>query len=137
MAESGRILQVVAFTPEQQLASLNPQAKAMDDAMSESPTRPELDAKLEAIEARLETKVTRIEGKLDLLVETSNQVRTDARSLKLWIAGSIVTVIIAAVSTVIGVYGANASLIQSVIAAFESGRSIGQQQITPPSVKKN
>lgn len=78
----------------------HPKSLTMNDSSMNEISRPELDAKLEAIEARLETKIVRIEGKLDVLVESSKQTSSDAKSLKLWIGGLIATVIIAAVSTV-------------------------------------
>lgn len=95
-------------------------------------TRPELDAKLEAVEARMETRVTRIENKIDIAVEAIRGAAVESKSLRNTILALIVTVIVTAVGTVVGVYGANASIVQSVISAFQAG-----QQSTPnPQAKK-
>lgn len=116
---------------------------------SDDMDRPEIDAKLAAAEARMETQTTRIEGKLDaavariegkfdslevkfdMLMSRMDGLAQETHSMRWWAAGVIVTVLIAAVGTVIGVYGANASIVQSVISGFQAG-----QQAPPPKTGK-
>jgi len=95
-------------------------------------TRPELDAKLDAIEARAEARVSRIENKIDIAItaikDASADLKSETRSNRNWMAGVIVSVVLGAAATIVGVYGANASIVQSVIAAFQAGQSSPQQQ---------
>lgn len=46
------------------------------------PTREEMDAKLDAVEARLETRLTSIDGKLDRLFDNVNYVARTATEAK-------------------------------------------------------
>jgi hypothetical protein len=82
-------------------------------------TREELDAKLETIEAKTDARVARIEAAID-------SMRMETHSVKNWVMGGIITVVItvvaAAFGTVWGVYGANASIVQAVITAFQAGQ---------------
>lgn len=91
-----------------------------EEAMSDI-TRPELDARLELIEAKMDARVARIETAVEQIKEATGE----AKNFKWWAAA-------AAVSSVIGLYAANVSLLQGFIAAFESGRNVGQQQTAPP-----
>jgi hypothetical protein len=124
-------------------------------------SREELDAKLQTIEARMDSRVARIEGKIDAFLEraagseratalTAENTRllmeratdaaeraqaaaTEASGLKhtLWITS--VTTILSIVAVVIGAYYAsqqsNIGIVQSTIAAFESGKNAA----SPPS----
>jgi hypothetical protein len=85
-------------------------------------TRPELDAKLEAIEARADARVSRIENKVDIAIEAIKGAATESRSLRNTIFALVITVVATGVATVVGVYGANASIVQSVISAFQAGQ---------------
>lgn len=95
--------------------------KGLPVTMSEV-TRPELDAKLEAVEARLETKVVRIEGKIDLMLQSVALQTKETHSLRGWAMSLIASIVISAIGVVIGVYGANASIVQAVIAAFQAAQ---------------
>lgn len=90
-------------------------------------SRTEFEAKLEASEARAQTAIARIEGKLDVLLTKTQYASEQASSLKWWIAGLIATVIVSAVGTVVGIAGANTSLVQSVIGAFQAGQDTPKQ----------
>lgn len=93
-------------------------------------TRPELDAKLEAMEARMDGRMDRLETRMDGLadkVETltlsvrdlASEARENARTQRWWFAGMIATLIFSVLST----YAANWSIVQSVTAVYESGRN--------------
>ena len=110
-----------AFLPD-----IQPAPKIMTDI-----TRPELDAKLELIEARMDTRVARIESLIekvqtsaDQISEDNKETRVASRNFKYWAMGI-------AVATVVGLYAANVSLTQTVIAAFEAGRNIGSPTPVP------
>jgi hypothetical protein len=73
----------------------------MENVMSDAPSRDEITARIEAAEARTDTKIVRIEGKLDLVISKIDDVRNDYRSIRgnIWIvffglAGLIVAIAI-------------------------------------------
>jgi hypothetical protein len=86
-------------------------------------TRPEIDAKLQALETRMDAKIDRIAEKLDALTLTVKEFmiesRETSRSLRWWIASAIATVILSIPAT----YAVNWSIVQSVTAVYETGRS--------------
>lgn len=83
--------------------------KRYDDLMQDAITRPELDAKLETIEARMDARISRIE-------DSNQRIESGMSSLK-------TTVLVTGVSAVLAVVGANIGLIQTMIASYESGKS--------------
>jgi hypothetical protein len=62
-------------------------------------TREEIDAKIAAAEARGDTKIARLESKIDLVLTKLDDVTKDYRSLRanIWTAGLIIIVVIIAV----------------------------------------
>ena len=103
-----------------------------DDKPMAEITREELDAKLETIETRMDARISSIETKIDHFIEKVDErsnrleasmaeVRSDSKSLRWWLAGT-------AVATVLGVYGANISMVQTMLASFESGKNISTAQ---------
>ncbi len=110
--------------------------------MADEITRPELDAKLELIEARMDTRVARIESLIEKVQSSADQIKEDnketraaSRNFKYWAMGT-------AIATAVGLYAANVSLTQTVIAAFEVGRNLSastqppQKQPEQPAQKK-
>jgi hypothetical protein len=77
------------------------QVNADGDEMA-SPTREELDAKLETIAAQTDTKVARLEGKMDLVLSKLDGVREDNRHLR----NNVIGVGIALALLIIGVVAA-------------------------------
>jgi hypothetical protein len=61
----------------EQAPSLTSTSKRLEDMPN--PTREEIDAKIDAAEARTDTKIARLEGKLDLIVEAVRSSRDEAR----------------------------------------------------------
>lgn len=102
-------------------------------------TRDEFNAKLETIEVRMDSRVASIESKIDAFLtrvddrfastnerfdrmETGfKEVRQESKNIKWWLAGT-------AIATVIGLYAANVSMVQTMLAAFESGKSMSSSQ---------
>jgi hypothetical protein len=72
-------------------------AKKMSD-----PTREEIQARIDAAEARGDTKIVRMEGKLDLVLQTIQSSREEARDNRRAIIGNL-WVIFGAVVVVIGI----------------------------------
>lgn len=120
----------------------------------ESVSRPELDAKLEAIEARMDARVASIEGKIDAMLarmdgrdlayeqrfvnfeqrfsgieESLKDTRSAIGNLK---STTIVTAISAVLAIVLGVAAFNATVLSNMVAAFESGKntSAAQAEVT-------
>lgn len=105
-------------------------------------TRHELDAKLEAIEARMDGRVASIEGKIDaflaaqavrdqandrrfdgieISVQTMrSEIRGDIKSMK---NTTIVTAISAVLAIVFGIVTFNATLSSNMLAAFQAGKA--------------
>jgi hypothetical protein len=69
-------------------------------AMSDGPTREEIDAKLGKISAETDTKVARMEGKLDLVLSKMDDVRDGLRSTRAnqWVIGTALAVLIVALA---------------------------------------
>ena len=80
----------------------------------------ELDAKLEAQEARAEARIARIEAKIDQSVASSSEANASLKSLK---STLIVTAIGSVLTIVIGVAAFNATLLSNMLASFESGKN--------------
>jgi Flp pilus assembly protein TadB len=118
---------------------------AYDEPMTQI-TRPELDAKLETIEARMDGRVAAIQASLDGYASRMEEraLRTDDRfkrieeslqdtqsaisSLK---STTIVTAIGAVLTIVLGVAAFNATVLSNMVASFESGKntSMAQQEV--------
>jgi len=113
-------------------------------------TRPELDAKLEAIEARMDGRVASIEGKIDAMLarmegrdvayeqrfanfeqrftgieESLKDTRNAVGSLK---STTIVTAISVVLAIVLGVAAFNATVLSNMVSAFESGKNTSAAQ---------
>lgn len=80
-----------------------------NEAMSDTVSRYELDAKLETIEARMDARIARIE-------DSNKRIEQGMSSLK-------TTVIVTGVSAFLAVVAANIGLVQTMFAAFESGKT--------------
>ncbi|VVE79354.1 hypothetical protein PSP31120_02191 [Pandoraea sputorum] len=109
-----------------------------------APTREEFEAKLETIEARMDGRVARIEGKIDafiaqsaerdkrieLLAVSAAKSAEQAATLKsnMWLAA--LTVVLAVIGTVVAAYFAtqssNIGIAQAVTAAFQQGQNSAQ-----------
>jgi len=110
-----------------------------DESMANEITRPELDAKLELIETRMDGRIERIQSLLERVREDASEtrslmreIRSDNKSTR-WtvvITGLtfVLTVVGAAIASVIAINSANISLSQTLAAMFESGRNAGQAQ---------
>lgn len=95
---------------------------ADNQSMSEPLTRPELDAKLEAMEARLEGRVVRIEDAVKGLVEANRETRAAIGSLK---TTTVITAISAVIAIVFGVAAFNATLLGNMTGAQGAGQDVG------------
>lgn len=91
----------------------------------------ELDAKLEAIEARADARMSRFEERIDQAIVEMRRDREDIKSefkadkteRRAEMRGLKITIVTTAIATVIGLYAANISLIQTMFASYESGKS--------------
>lgn len=94
--------------------------KEEDQPMS-TPTREEIDAKLELIATRMDGRVAAIENSVRAAIVESQETRRDIKSLR-W------TIIFTAVATVVGLWGVNAAIFSNMVASFESGKSTATAQ---------
>ncbi|GEM_PF-2780784 len=94
----------------------------VDNGNMEYVPRPELDAKLEAIEARMDGRLARIEDAVKRISDDNAATRAGISNLK-------TTTIVVAVSSVIailfGVAAFNATLLNNMIASHGSGKEVG------------
>lgn len=129
------------------------QEKVYDHTMSDM-NREELNAKLEAVEARMDGRVASIEGKIDAFLaaqtqqqrfnehrfdsyeksvgEMRTEIKTDFKSLRNTI---IVTAVSTVLAIVIGVAGFNATLTSNMLSAFQFGKAASTQP--PPVIPVN
>lgn len=84
-------------------------------------TRPELDAKLELIETRMDARVDKIATAIKEIKDDNKEIKDDLKNTRI----TIVTGAISACLTVLfGVIGANYAMIQNMQSSFESGKNI-------------
>lgn len=113
------------------------------DVHMEPVSRPEIDAKLEAIEARMDARVASIEGKIDTMLakmagrdtlfdqkfagveESLKDTREAVGNLK---TTTIVTAVGAVLTIVLGVAAFNATVLSNMVASFESGKNTSAAQ---------
>jgi len=88
-----------------------------------------MDAKLEVVKVQQQAHASSLENKIDNMISAVKDGIDEFKTVRWWMAGVIVTVALSAVATIIGVYSGNASIVQSVIAAFQAGQS---PQTPPP-----
>ncbi len=93
--------------------------------MTEPLTRPELDAKLETIEAKMDGRLLRMEAIAERISEDVRETRRDIKTLKTTV---ITTAIIAALTIVFGIAGFNAMLTSNMLSAFQTGQQVSQQK---------
>jgi hypothetical protein len=82
-------------------------------AMASEVTRDEMNAKLETIEVRMDARISRIE-------ESNARIESGIASMKTTV---IVTAVGAVLSIVFGIAAFNATLLSSMTASFESGKT--------------
>ena len=87
--------------------------------MRNHPTRPELDAKLETIEARMDGRLARIEDAVNRISEDNAATRSSISSLK---TTTVVTAVGAVLTVLFGVAAFNATLLSNMTSSFDSGR---------------
>ena len=92
-----------------------------------SPTREEFNAKLEAIETRMDARVASIERAVADAIASARETRGDIKNLK-W------TIIATAIATVLGIAAFNATVLSNMLASFESGKNTAAAQA---EVKRN
>lgn len=140
---------VITVGPKSSSASDNKGKQKHTYSMNDI-TRHELDAKLEAIEARMDGRVASIEGKIDAFLAAQavrdsaqternqgfdkaiGEIKTGISSMKTTV---IVTAISAALAIVFGIVTFNATLSSNMLAAFQAGKSevITRPVSAPPS----
>ncbi|MDK7586252.1 hypothetical protein QP575_10495 [Alcaligenes faecalis subsp. phenolicus] len=89
------------------------------DDMRDTPTRPELDAKLETIEARMDGRLARIEDAVKRISEDNAATRASISNLKTTV---MVTAVGAVLTVLFGVAAFNATLLSNMTSSFDSGR---------------
>jgi hypothetical protein len=87
--------------------------------------REEVDAKIGAREARTDSKFATVIARLDALTAEMREMRVEMSNIKISI---ILTVIASTLAIIFGVAGFNASLLNNMLASFESGKDRGQWQ---------
>jgi hypothetical protein len=103
-----------------------------DDGVMNTLTREELDAKLETIEVRMDGRVASIEAKIDGFIgrfeDRTSRMEADLSATRSEFKTLKTTIIITAIASVLGLYGANVGMVQTMLAAFESGKSSSAAQ---------
>lgn len=120
------------------------------DASMSTPTREEIDAKLETIEVRMDGRLASIEAKIDAFMARLDErfIRIDERfdrmgdrmtnvettmketqaSISNLKTTTIVTAISAVLAIVLGVAAFNATVLSNMVASFESGKNTSAAQ---------
>jgi len=95
MAKSSQF-KMPALVVDNQMQGTNP--GVVEDPMSDTPTRAEMDAKLGQISAETDTKIARIDGKLDLLLSKMGEVVESGRATRAnqWVIATALAVIMVA-----------------------------------------
>lgn len=119
--------------------SIDKSAAALQDNQMPRTDKDYIDAKLETIEARMDGRVAAITSKIDAylgmsderekatadkfarLEQSFSEVKHDSKTMKYWLIGT-------GLATVIGLFGANIAMVQTMGAMFESGKSLSTAQ---------
>lgn len=118
--------EALSASPEPQKPPIPKAASVKDNvAMSDPLTRPELDAKLETIEAKMDGRLARIEDAVQRISDDNAATRAGISSLKTTL---IVTTIGAVLTIVLGVAAFNATLQSNMLSAFQVGQQTSQQK---------
>lgn len=91
----------------------------------ENVTPRELDAKLQLLEERMDSRVRRIEDSVASIVNSLSQTGQAIASLK---TTTIVTSIGAVLTIVLGIAAFNATLLSNMVSSFESGKNTSTAQ---------
>lgn len=109
-----------------------PRAMKNNSRMTEPLTRPELDAKLETIEARMDGRIARIEDSVQRIVDMAAEIKQENRDIRMSVSNLkttlIVTAIGAVLTIVLGVAAFNATLQANMLSAFSLGQQASQNE---------
>ena len=86
-----------------------------------APTRDEMNAKLETIDARVDGRMRRGEDSMSFMIESIREMRTALRNVQMTI---IVTAIGATLTILLGLAAFNATLLSNMVASFDSGKGM-------------
>lgn len=112
---------VVPFSASRRSSAVDKPIEHPHHEVMSTPTREEIDAKLELIETRMDGRVAAIERSVQASIEESRETRRDIKSLK-W------TILFTAVATVVALWGVNAAIFSNMVASFESGKNTAAAQ---------
>lgn len=112
-----------------------------------SPSRSEMDARLEAVEARMDARISSMSSKLDATlaeikadrvrfahVESSmadmrNDIKASAKETVAQTSSLKTTIVVTAIATVIGLWGANIALLGGMRDSFSAGKDQGKSDV--------
>ncbi|MEB0133806.1 hypothetical protein QN362_00505 [Actimicrobium sp. CCC2.4] len=114
------------------------QPSQSDDSMN-APTREEFNSKLETMEVKMDGRVTSIEAKIDGFMgrleekfgrmdDRMTRIESDLSSTRSDFKSLKTTIVITAIASVIGLFAANVTMVQTMLASFESGRNVSSAQ---------
>jgi translation initiation factor IF-1 len=96
-------------------------AKTLEHAVMESTvTRPELHAKFGTIEARVDTRVARIEGKIDQLMIRLDNTDHVVGKLRWWVLGAALSILAANFGTAFGIQQMSITNFQAAAAQYQA-----------------
>lgn len=85
------------------------------------PSRDEIDAKLETVDARIDGRIRRSEDSIAFMIESIREMRSALRNVQMTI---IVTAIAATLTILLGLAAFNATLLSNMVASFDSGKGM-------------
>ena len=109
-----------SYTPSNSQIKFDLAEAPVNTERMSTPTREELDAKLQLIETRLDNKVQQIADKIDNFAVTSKDTQDAVKSLKTTVVATGISSVLA---IVLGVAAFNATVLSNMVASFESGKS--------------
>jgi len=89
--------------------------------MEPSVTKDLLDARLEAIEARMDARMVHIEGMVASIAKSQDEITASHKSTRNTIIGT-------GIAVVLGIAAFNATVLSNMVASFESGKSTAATQ---------
>mgnify|MGYP003577944266 FL=1 len=109
------------FSPSRRRQRQTPHQRTNDVQSAAAPTRDEINAKLETIDARIDGRMRRGEDSMSFMIESIREMRTALRNVQMTI---IVTAIGATLTILLGLAAFNATLVSNMVASFSSGRGM-------------
>jgi hypothetical protein len=108
-------------------------------AMSDTPTQREVDFQIQAVEARIDSKLAGISSDIKIMSNTvvnlASEISESRKETRIENRNTRITMVVTAIAVVLGVWAAVSSVQSSLLTAFQTGLT-ALQTVSQPAAKK-